>query len=178
MCIGGAGIDFPSANAHDIGLLERSCIEVIGSEIAADRVGGAASSVCIRPPPEWSATRKLSVRPSDLVTTNAPVVTDNRRRQADFPLLIAISERQRTLPCRRQSIRNYPEPWSSFPTSPFLASFRVRDELLTVTRPRNAEDASRSEVDFSLKGVLSVRNRADESLRLPFALPRAFCLQA
>ena len=27
-------------------------------------------------------------------------------------------------------------------TTPFLASFRVRDELLTVTRPRKVEDAS------------------------------------
>src|SRR5215471_1305175 len=50
--------------------------------------------------------------------------------------------------------------------------------LRILVQSRKAEDASRSEVDFSLKGVLSVLDRANESPRLPFALPRAFCLQA
>jgi hypothetical protein len=36
MCIGDARIDFANANAHNIALVEPSCIDVIGSEIVAD----------------------------------------------------------------------------------------------------------------------------------------------
>ena len=40
MCIADTRIDFPSANARKIGLVEPSCLNVIGSEIVAGRGGG------------------------------------------------------------------------------------------------------------------------------------------